>query len=70
MFEEWDAYKIAKESNPDAKYLEYNKVQADKAPQINGVQMPSLGTSDAFADAPKMNKDIPQMGDLGGDLGI
>lgn len=71
MFEDWDAYKKEIESgNKDAKYLEYNKVQSGAAPQINGVQMPSLGTSDAFADAPKLNKEIPQMGDLGGDLGI
>lgn len=71
MFEDWDAYKKEIDSgNKDAKYLEYNSVQAGSAPQINGVQMPSLGTSDAFADAPKLNNKVPQMDELGGDLGI
>ena len=71
MFEDWDAYKKEVDSgNSNAKYLEYNSVQVGNAPQINGVQMPSLGTSDAFADAPKVNSNVPQMDELGGDLGI
>ena len=70
LFKDWDEYKAKLETDPNAQYLEYNKVQPTNLPQINGVQMPSIGTSDAFADAPKLNTAIPQMGDLGGDIEI
>lgn len=73
LFKDWDEYKAKLETDPTAQYLEYNKVQPTNLPPItpiNGVQMPSIGTSDAFADAPKLNTAIPQMGDLGGDIEI